>query len=167
MLWVPWALPAYHRHPGDAMKPDLILIANASEARLLSRDAATLVALDSVHRPEDSPAAGPRPVQPEPGMPLDPRRRRMRAFAAVVAQRVEDELAGGRFAGLALFAACPFLGELMRQLSRPTKAAMRVVVDADISDLGWAEAARRIEHELHAAAQDASRSGRGRKPRAA
>ena len=73
---------------------------------------------------------------------------------------------------VALFAACRFLGELMRHLSRPTKAAMRAVVDADISDLGWAEAAQRIEDEMHAAVQDASRSrsrsrSRGRKPRAA
>jgi protein required for attachment to host cells len=151
------------------MKPDLILIANASEARLLSRDGATetLLALDSVHRPEDSATAGElRRVQPEPGMPLDPRRRRMRTFAAVVARRAEEELASGRFAALALFAACPFLGELMRQLGRPTKEAMRTVVDADISDLEWTEAAQRIDLELRAAAQDTGQSGRGRKRRA-
>jgi protein required for attachment to host cells len=165
------------RHQGsagdhDAMKPDLILIANASEARLLSRDSATatLQALDSVHRPEDGPTAPmggePRRVPPEPGMPPAPRRRRMRAFAAVVARRVEAQLASGRFAALALFAACPFLGELMRQLGRPTKEAMRAVVDADISDLEWTETAQRIEMELRAAAQEARQSGRGRKPRA-
>jgi hypothetical protein len=87
----------------------------------------------------------------------------MRAFAAMVARRAEEELASGRFVALALFAACPFLGELMRQLGRPTKEAMRVVVDADISDLEWTEAAQRIELELRATAHNAGQSGRGRK----
>lgn len=151
------------------MKTELILIANASEARLLSRDAmtATLKALDSVQRPADSAARGePRRVQVNAGVPLDPRQRRMRDFAAIVARRVEAELADGRFSALALFAACPFLGELMRQFDRPTKEAMRTVVDADISDLEWAEAARRIELELHAAAQATGRPGRRTKPHA-
>jgi hypothetical protein len=37
---------------------------------------------------------------------------------------------------------------------------MRSVVDADIPDLCWADAAHRIEHELHAATQA---TGWGRK----
>lgn len=151
------------------MKPDLIVIANASEARLLSREGATaaLVMVDSVHRPERGAAAGaPVRVHQEPGEPLDPRRRRMREFAMVVAQRIEDELADGHYAAPALFAACPFLGELMRQLPRRTKEAMRAVIDADISDLDGAEAAQRIEQELRAAAQDTGRGGRSRRSRA-
>ena len=151
------------------MKPDLIVIANASEARLLSREGATatLVMVDSVRRPERSAAAAaPRRVHQEPGEPLDPRRRRMREFAAVVAQRIEDELADGHYAAPALFAACPFLGELMRQLPRRTKEAMRTVIDADISDLDESTTAQRIEQALRAAAQDASRGGRSTKPRA-
>ena len=145
------------------MKTELILIANANEARLLSRDAmtATLKTLGSVHRSADSAAPGEsRRVLVNAGVPLDPRHRRMRNFAAIVARRVEVELAGGHFATLALFAACPFLGELMRQFDRPTKEALRSVVDADISDFEWAEAAQRVEFELHAAKQAAGRSGR-------
>ena len=152
------------------MKTELILIANASEARLLSRDAttATLKTLDSVHRLADSAALGePRRVQVNAGVPLDPRHRRMRDFAVIVARRIETELAGGRFTALALFAACPFLGELMRQFDRPTKLTMRTVVDADISDLEWPEAAQRIELELHAAAEAAGRPGRRSKLRVA
>lgn len=150
------------------MKPDLIVIANASEARLLSHESttATLVVVDSVHRTESSAAAiTPRRVHHEPGEPLDPRRRRMREFAAVVAQRIEDELADGHYAAPALFAACPFLGELMRQLPRRMKEAMRTVVDADISDLEGTEMAQRIAQELRAAALDASRGERSKKPR--
>jgi hypothetical protein len=37
------------------------------------------------------------------------------------------------------------------------------VVDADISDLEWTEAAQRIELELRATAHNAGQSGRGRK----
>lgn len=151
------------------MRAELILIANASEARLLSRDAttATLKALDSVHRLADDTARGePRRILAGTGVPLSPQHRRMRDFAVIVARRVETELAGGHFTALALFAACPFLGELMRQFNRPTKDAMRSVVDADISDLEWAEAAQRIELELLAATQAASRPGRRNKPRA-
>lgn len=152
------------------MNTELILIANASEAQLLSRDAitATLQRLDSVYRPADNAARDePWRAQAYAGGPLDAKRRRMRDFAAIVSRRVETELAGGRFATLVLFAACPFLGELMRQFDRPTKQAMRTVVDADISDLDWAEVARRIELELHATAKASDRPGRRGKPRAA
>jgi hypothetical protein len=41
------------------------------------------------------------------------------------------------------------------------------MVDANISDLAWNEAARRIEQELHADAQDDARAGRGGWPCAA
>jgi hypothetical protein len=54
----------------------------------------------------------------------------------------------------------------MRRLGRPTKEAMRAVVDADILALEWTEAAQRIELELRAAAHDAGQSDRGRKRRA-
>ncbi|WP_029002238.1 host attachment protein [Azohydromonas australica] len=151
------------------MKTELILIANASEARLLSRDAmtATLNTLDSVHRAANGATPGePQRVPVNVGRPLDPKHRRMRDFAAIVARRVEAELAGGHFSAVALFAACPFLGELMRQFDRTTKETLRRVVDADISDLDWSKAAQRIELELHAAAQAEGRPGRRGKPRA-
>lgn len=143
------------------MKPDLIVIAHAGAARLLRRDPATaaLEALDEVHRPT-SVLERVR-VVPDVGRPLDPRRRRLREFATVLARRVEDEMASGRFDRVALFAACPFLGELMRQLARQTKQALRAVIDADISELAWDDTTRRIERDLQAAdAEEAARRHR-------
>ena len=151
------------------MNTDLILIANASEARLLTRSAedAELVVLDTVLRTENLPPAevrrprasrlvfeeGELRVERAATGPLDPLRRRMRQFAAVVARRFEQALSEHRFDRVVLCAACPFLSELMRQLSPALKKTLRAVVDADISDLELPDATRRIEQELDTAAQ--------------
>jgi aminoglycoside phosphotransferase len=74
----------------------------------------------------------------------------MRRFAAMVARRFEHELSSRHFDRVALFAACPFLSELMRHLSPATKRSLRAVVDTDISDLDPTQPARRSEQELHA-----------------
>ncbi|NML17815.1 host attachment protein [Azohydromonas caseinilytica] len=148
------------------MNCDLILIANASEARLLARTDAQdeLVVLDTVLRSESRSMPGPERLAANqsvwedgglgeghaPTRPLDPLRRRMRQFAALVARRFEQELAGRRFDRVALFAACPFLSELMRQLSPATKKMLQAVVDTDISDLGLPQAAQRSEQALQA-----------------
>jgi protein required for attachment to host cells len=151
------------------MNTDLILIANASEARLLTRSAedADLVVLDTVLRTANLPPAearrprtnrlvfeeGELRVERASGGPLDPLRRRMRQFAAVVARRFERELSEHRFDRVVLCAACPFLSELMRQLSPALKKTLRAVVDADISDLALPDATRRIEQALDSADQ--------------
>lgn len=150
------------------MNCDLILIANASEARLLARtgDAAELVVLHTMLRSDAHPASGLEPPAanqsvwadsgfgvghvPAPARPLDPLRSRMRRFAAVVARRFEQELSGRHFDRVGLFAACPFLSELMRQLSPATKRGLSAVIDTDISDLDPAQAARRSEQALQA-----------------
>ncbi|WP_028998145.1 host attachment protein [Azohydromonas australica] len=148
------------------MNCDLILIANASEARLLARtgDAAELVVLDAVLRSEvHAPSGLEQPAANQsvwadnslgdshvPARPLDPFRGRMRRFAAMVACRFEQELSSRHFDRVAVFAACPFLSELMRQLSPATKRSLRAVVDADISDLDPTQTARRSEQELQA-----------------
>jgi hypothetical protein len=112
--------------------------------------------------------AGCSACGPTQGVPFDPWRKRPREFVIAVARRVEYELPGGHFAALAVFVGYPFVGDLMRQLSRLTKdEAILAVVDANISDLAWDEAARRFERELHADAQDDARAGRGRRPYAA
>ncbi|WP_028998908.1 host attachment protein [Azohydromonas australica] len=148
------------------MNCDLILIANASEARLLVRtgDAAAPVVLDTLLRSEVRPASGLEQQAANqsvwaqgglgdglsPARPLDPFRSRMRRFAAMVANRFEQELSSRHFDRVGLFAACPFLSELMRQLSPATKKSLRAVVDADISDLDLTQTIRRSEHALQA-----------------
>jgi hypothetical protein len=146
------------------MTTDLILIANGGEARLLAHTDAELVVLDTVLRTESRPP----PAVPPPGAqraaeaaapserraarppPLDPVRRRMRAFAGEVARRFEQAASERPYARIALFAACPFLSEVMRQLSPALKKTLRAVVDADISELALPDAQRRIEQELDA-----------------
>jgi protein required for attachment to host cells len=145
------------------MTTDLILIANGNEARLLAHTDAELVVLDTVLRTEGRPppAAPPPDAQrageaAAPGErrtsrpPLDPVRRRMRAFAGEVARRFEQAASEQSYARVALFAACPFLSEVMRQLSPALKKTLRAVVDADISELALSDAQRRIEQELDA-----------------
>lgn len=129
---------------------DLILIANAAEARLLAVPHGTAdagwVVLDALHRGEQRPT---RPaLRPVGQPPLDPVRRRMREFATQVAQRFEQLRAGRAFGRVVLFAACPFLAELMRQLDPDTKRVLHAVVDADISDLAPPEIARRVRQAL-------------------
>ena len=156
------------------MNTDLILIANASEAKLLTRSGADaeLVVLDTMQRCDSLPTpevrrtpatrlvlvGGEMRVEREPSGPLDPLRRRMRQFAAVVARRFEQALSEHRFDRVVLCAACPFLSELMRQLSPALKKTLRAVVDADISDLALPDATRRIEQAI-AGADEALRQG--------
>jgi protein required for attachment to host cells len=146
------------------MSSDLILIANAAEARLLIRcdPAAGLALLDTL-RYQPRPPGAPQPpgplskAAPDPRMdyawasPPNPRRRHWRAFATVVARRFETALSEQPVDRAVLFAACPFLGELMRQLSPATKKRLLAVVDADVADLPEAELQQRIEQELQAA----------------
>lgn len=151
------------------MSRDLILIAHASEARLLSRDpdTAELTALDTLRHPFRGP---PSPLQrraPDPrtdhaswSAPPDPRRRHWREFAGEIAPRFEAAVARGGFDRVALFAACPFLSELMRQLGPQVRKSLLVVVDADVADLPPAALAQRIEQEFQAA--DQAREGLAR-----
>ncbi|NML15747.1 host attachment protein [Azohydromonas caseinilytica] len=141
------------------MSADLILIASAQEARLLTRadSEAELVVLETLRWTGSHLGAGmARPMALPPGrgvssVPLDPRRRQWREFAGVVARRFEELLAQRHFDRALLFAACPFLSELMRQLSRATKQQLLAVVDADIIDLKLPQTLQRIEQELQAA----------------
>lgn len=144
------------------MSRDLILIANASEARLLSRDrdTAQLSALETLRHQFRSPASPLQRRAPDPSIdhpswaaPPDPRRRHWREFAAAIAPRVEAAVAQGGFERVALLAACPFLSELMRQWGPQVRKSLQVVVDADVADLPPAALAQRIEQEFQAADQ--------------
>lgn len=151
------------------MSRDLILIANASEARLLSRDhdSAELSALQTLRHQFRNPSSPLQRRAPDPrtdhdswAAPPDPRRRHWREFAGEIAPRFEAAVARGGFERVALLAACPFLGELMRQLGPQVRKSLLVVVDADVADLPPAELAQRIEQELLAA--DQAREGLAR-----
>ncbi len=84
---------------------------------------------------------------------LCPLRRRLHEFAPVVAHRLESEISHQSHGHLMVFAACPFLAELMRQITPAARKALWAVVDADVFDLPLPEVAHRIEQEIHAAAR--------------
>ena len=122
------------------MKNEWILIANASVARLFSResDSGPLVPLHSFEHAEsrlkaseladdrlghDSTDGRPGGVSFEPRM--DPRRKQHLKFARELAQRLDEGLAGGDCGRITLYASSPFLGELKGQLSPGEERAAR------------------------------------------
>jgi hypothetical protein len=162
---------------GGTMEDDLIPIANASEAWLLRRGGSTAewLVLGTVRRCQPGPAsgagrqpavrhksaAGGRPASRSTASPgPDLLRRRLREFATVVVHRFEHEISHRYHGRLVLFAACPFLAELMRQLSPAARKALWAVVDADISDLPLPQVAQRIKQAMHAAARGDERPAR-------
>ena len=134
-------------------------MANASHARLLSRDSATdpLVQFATLEHPESrlkaSQLADDRPGHEatdnssggnryEPRS--DVRRKEHQRFAREIAQRLDTGLAAGQFSALWLFASSPFLGELKAQLSDAVNKHMHLALDSDLTALGLAEIEQRL-----------------------
>ncbi len=141
------------------MKRQWILLANASHARLLSRDSATdpLVALATLEHPESrlkaSQLADDRPGHEatdnssggnryEPRS--DVRRKEHQRFAREIAHRLDAGLAAGEFNAVWLFASSPFLGELKAQLSDAVNKRVHLALDSDLTALGLAEIEQRL-----------------------
>lgn len=145
------------------MKAELILIANASEARLFTRasDEEPLVPLVRLEhggsRRKSSQLGDDRPGHASndsrPGgvsfaPRIDPRRKQHLQFAEELSQRIDEELAAGRCDRVALFASCPFVGELKGRLSPAARKALRAAVDVDLTALPLEEVERRLPHAL-------------------
>lgn len=141
------------------MKQQWILLANASHARLLSRDSATdpLVLLATLEHPESrlkaSQLANDRPGHEATdnssgGNRYEPRgdvrRKEHQRFAREIAQRLDAGLAAGQFSMLWLFASSPFLGELKAQLSDAVNKRVHLAIDSDLSALGLAQIEQRL-----------------------
>ena len=141
------------------MKHEWILLANASHARLLSRDSAAdpLIPLETIKHPEsrlkasqlsdDRPgheatdnSSGGNRYEPR----SDVRRKEHQRFAREIAHRLDAGLADGAFSVLWLFASSPFLGELKAQLSDAVNKRVQHALDSDLTALGLSE----IEHRL-------------------
>jgi protein required for attachment to host cells len=142
------------------MKPQWILVANASLAHLYRRDSPTdpLVSLATMEHPESrlkgSQLADDRPgheaTDNSPGgnrfePRSDVRRKEHQRFAREIAARLDAGLAAGEFDTLWLFASSPFLGELKAQLSDAVDKRVQFALDSDLTALGLAE----IEQRLH------------------
>ena len=141
------------------MKRQWILLANASHARLLSRDSAAepLIPVETMEHPEsrlkasqlsdDRPgheatdnSSGGNRYEPR----SDVRRKERQRFAREIAHRLDAGLADGAFSELWLFASSPFLGELKAQLSDAVNKRVQHSLDSDLTALGLSEIEQRL-----------------------
>ena len=144
------------------MKPEWILIANATRARLLQRQRGEpMVVLESFVHPEgrlkiseladdrlgheavDSSYGGAS-FQPR----TDAKRKEHERFARELAQHLERQAQLDHFHSLTIFASSPFLGEIKAQLGAATTRLLSGAHDLDLTSVGLAELERRIAHEL-------------------
>ena len=145
------------------MKPQWILAANASLARLFSRDSPTdpLVPLAIMEHPE-SRLKGSELANDRPGHEAtdnnsggnryeprsDVRRKEHQRFAREIARRLDAALVADEFSALWIFASSPFLGELKAQLSGAVDKRVQLALDSDLTSFGLAEIEQRLRDQL-------------------
>ena len=145
------------------MKPQWILTANASLARLFSRDSPTdhLVPLATMEHPE-SRLKGSQLADERPGHEAtdhssggnryeprsDVRRKEHLRFAREIARRLDAALDADEFSTLCIFASSPFLGELKAQLSDAVDKRVQLALDSDLTSFGVAEIEQRVRDQL-------------------
>jgi len=141
------------------MKPQWILVANASHARLFSRESPTapLVPLANIEHSE-SRLKGTQLADDRPGHEatdnssggnrfeprIDVRRKEHQRFAHELAERLDAGLAAQEFSTLWLFASNPFMGELKAQLSDGVDKRVHLALDTDLTSFGLAEIEQRL-----------------------
>lgn len=140
------------------MKPDWILIANASRARLLQRDpGCPFVVVASFSHPRSRSktselghdrAGQERSDQGFGGAAYQPRtdakENEHLHFARELAEHLEQQAKQGAFRSLALYASSPFLGELKDQLGSATERLLIATFDLDLTSVGLVELDQRI-----------------------
>ena len=147
------------------MKADLILIANASQARLLSYERGSpMVILESFEHPQSRSrirelvddkmgqeasdrSFGGSAYQPR----MDAKQKESTRFARELADRLEQLAQQGGFHALAVFASSPFLGELKAELGAGTARLLSATHDLDLTHFGLTELEERVMHELRPA----------------
>jgi len=143
------------------MKPEWILIANATRARLLQRDpdrpltivksfmhiagrskVSELVDDRAGHDNTDTTYGGaaftPR---------MDAKRKEHERFAKELAEHLEHGAQQGAYESLTVFASSPFLGELKAHLGSEASRLLSGTHDVDLTAVGPVELERRIAHE--------------------
>lgn len=145
------------------MKPDWILVANASQARLLTHEPGSPMAvLQAFHHPESrmhsselgDDARGRQDADRHYGggsayaSRSDPKHREHMHFAKQLADFLEQGAQQGEFRHLQVFASSPFLGELKSQLGAATQHLLAGSHDLDLSAVGLSEMEARIRHAL-------------------
>ncbi len=143
------------------MKPDWILIANATHARLLRRESGGLmVVLETFEHPEgrskvseladdkmgrenSDSSFGGSAYQPR----VDAKQKEHARFACQLADHLEQQAQQGHFRSLVIFASSPFLGELKTELGATTARLLSATHDLDLTSFGLAELEQRVERE--------------------
>lgn len=142
------------------MKPEWILIANATRARLLQRDqGCPLVVINSFEHPQSrsktSDLADDRAGQGKTDHSfggasypprVDAKEKEHLRFARELAEYLETRAQQGNFHSLSLFASSPFLGELKAQLGTAASALLKGTHDVDLTSVGLVELDHRIAH---------------------
>lgn len=144
------------------MKPDWILVANASEARLLQREpGAPMVVVNAFHHPAsrqrtselgDDKAGREKSGHGFGGAAFEPRtdahRKELRHFAHEIATYIEHAAQQGQFHKLVVFASNPFMGELKHGLGDATQRVLTGTHEHDLTGLGLSELETRVDAEL-------------------
>jgi protein required for attachment to host cells len=126
-------------------KPDWILIANTTRARVLQHEpGSAMVVLESFVHP-----AG-RGLRAD--AVLDARQKECTRFAHELAQYLEYEARRSHFSSLTIFASASFAEELRAGLGRMTRRQLAGIHELDLTSVGVAELERRVSHELSLAA---------------
>lgn len=140
------------------MKPDWILVANASQARLLQKEpGAPLVVLQAFHHPAsrqhsstlgDDKAGREKSDRSFGGAAYEPRvdaqSKEHLHFAHELAEALEQGTREGRYANVQVFASSPFLGEIRQALEDGTRRHLAGMHDVDLTALGLAEIEERV-----------------------
>jgi len=144
------------------MKPEWILIANATHARLLRHERGSpMVVLESFEHPEsrskvselaDDRAGhesrdgsfGGSAYPPR----VDAKQKEHARFARELADHLEQQAQQGSFRSLAIFASSPFLGELKAELGAATARLLSTTHDLDLTSFGLTELEQRVERAL-------------------
>ena len=144
------------------MKPNFILIANATHARLLQYERGSpMVILESFehlksrskisdladdragHESMDSTFGGaaypPR---------INAKKKEHMRFARELADHLERQAQQGSYRSLVIFASSPFLGELKTELGSVTARLVSSTHDLDLTSFGLTELEQRVEREL-------------------
>jgi protein required for attachment to host cells len=134
-----WSLAAPSLMP-TRPKPDWILIANTTRARVLQQEPrSAMVVLESFVHPA---GRGQRTEL------MDARQKECTRFAHELGKYLEHEAHVGHFGSLTIFAPASFLEELRAALGTATLRALAGTHELDLTSIGVSELERRVSQEL-------------------
>ncbi|MDP3759269.1 MAG: host attachment protein [Ramlibacter sp.] len=144
------------------MKPDWIVVANATRARILQRERGEpMTVVKTFSRPAGrskvSDLAGDRAGHGSSDHSwggsaypprIDAKRKEHERFATELAAHLERAAEQGTYRSLAVLASSPFLGEVKAELGPAAEKLLTVTHDVDLTAVGPAELEKRILREL-------------------